>query len=126
MAFESSAGPARDRVGQHAPAPPPMVRLPVAARRTFAATTQGAARRSRSAFPELDCIRDHLSLGIIAAAERRAIGAGVGADRVLITHGVLDEDTYAVALARWFGWEYESFERRDRACCPLSDTELIE
>jgi cellulose synthase/poly-beta-1,6-N-acetylglucosamine synthase-like glycosyltransferase len=103
-----------------------VVRLPIASRRNIAATIEGAPRRSRSAFPELDCIRDRLSLGLIAAAERRAISVGVGADRVLITHGAIDEDSYAVALARWLGWDYESFERCDRVSCPLSDARLVE
>jgi cellulose synthase/poly-beta-1,6-N-acetylglucosamine synthase-like glycosyltransferase len=123
VVYESSAGLVRGRIAEHAP-PASVVRLPVA-RRSIAATIEGAARRSRSAFPELDCIRDRLSIGVIAAAERRALSIGTGADRVLIAHGVIDEDSYAMALARWLGWSYETFERSDRACCPLSDSGLV-
>jgi hypothetical protein len=86
---------------------------------------QGAMRR-RSAFPEIDCIRDWLPLDVIEAAEQRAIAIGVGAERVLIANGVIDEDRYMRALARWLGLGYEPFEHCDRAACPLDDQQLLE
>ena len=81
--------------------------------------------RRRSAFPEIDCIRDRLSLATVAAVERRALAIGVGADRVLIAAGIIDEDSYIMALAGWLGLPYESFDGCDRASCPLGDRELI-
>jgi cellulose synthase/poly-beta-1,6-N-acetylglucosamine synthase-like glycosyltransferase len=80
----------------------------------------------RSPFPELDCLRDRLSLGMIAAVERRAVALGVSADRVLIAGRVLDEESYVIELANWLGWDYESFEHRYRGSCPLDDRALLE
>jgi hypothetical protein len=88
-------------------------------------TSVGWASR-RSAFPELDCVRDRLSLGTMAAVERRAISLGVGAERVLIASGFLDEESYLVALSRWLGWEFEDFSRHSRDACPLDDEKLME
>src|SRR3977135_4327350 len=84
------------------------------------------ARRSRSAFPEIDCVRDRLPLNVVAAVERRAIATGVGADRVLIAAGIIDEDRYVHALSRWLGLGYETFAERRRESCPLDDQQLVE
>ena len=84
------------------------------------------ARRSRSAFPEIDCVRDRLPLKVVAAVERRAIETGVGADRVLIAAGIIDEDRYVHALSRWLGLGYETFAERRRESCPLDDQQLVE
>jgi len=115
-------GSVADRAGQPVAARAPVVRLPAAGRRE--AAIDPAARRSP--FPELDCIRDRLSLATIAAVERRAVDLGIGADRVLIAHGVIDEEAYCIALARWLGWDYEGFRHRNRAACPLDDVRMIE
>jgi cellulose synthase/poly-beta-1,6-N-acetylglucosamine synthase-like glycosyltransferase len=80
----------------------------------------------RSPFPELDCIRDRLSLGMIAAVERRAIQLGVGAERVLVASGGIDEESYLIALAEWLGWTYEDFSNRSRESCALDDDQLID
>ncbi len=122
MAYGGGAGPVMDRSGDHDVVRPSVVRLPPGGRRNL--FSDSATRRSP--FPELDCVRDRLSLAMIAAVERRAIALGVGADRVLIANGVIDEDAYAIALARWLGWDYESFEHLGRDACPISDTQLIE
>jgi hypothetical protein len=53
-----------------------------------------------SAFPELDCVRDRLPSHVVAAVEHRAAEIGVGAERVLIASGFMDEDHYVYALAR--------------------------
>jgi hypothetical protein len=49
--------------------------------------------------PEIDCLRGQLAADVIAEAEQRAAGVGVGADRVLIAAGAVDEESYAAALA---------------------------
>jgi cellulose synthase/poly-beta-1,6-N-acetylglucosamine synthase-like glycosyltransferase len=82
--------------------------------------------RSRSAFPELDCIRDRLPLGIVAWAERRSLAIGAGADRVLITAGIIEEDSYIRALSQWLGFDFETFDDRDRTSCPIDDQRLLE
>src|SRR5438105_6508800 len=57
-----------------------------------------AQPRSRSPFPEIDCVANRLPLKILANIKHRAIEVGVGADRALITSGIMDEDTYLDAL----------------------------
>src|SRR5690349_18771739 len=78
-----------------------------------------------SAFPELDCVRDRLPSHVVAAVEHRAAEIGVGAERVLIASGFMDEDHYVYALARSLGLEYETFDGRERACCSLPDQRLL-
>src|SRR6476660_6011043 len=82
--------------------------------------------RQRSAFPELDCVRNRLPLRVLAAIERRAIEVGVGADRVLIAAGICDEDSYMMALAAWLGLDFETFDEDSRATCPLDPRQLVE
>jgi len=66
----------------------------------------GLDRRWRpSAFPELDCVRDRLPSHVIAAVEHRAVEIGIGAERVLIASGFMNEDHYVYALARSLGLE---------------------
>lgn len=98
---------------------------PIEERPVRASGDRAPVEPRRSAFPEIDCVRDRLSLGIVAAAERRAISLGVGAERVLIACNIIDEETYITALARWLGWEFETFERRHRGSCPLDDARMI-
>jgi hypothetical protein len=90
------------------------------------AHAERAGRRSRSACPEIDCVRDRLPPEVVAAVERRAIETGVSADRVLIANGLIDEDRYFHALSRWLGLAYETFVDRRRESCPLDDQQLIE
>src|ERR1043166_5409989 len=82
--------------------------------------------RQRSAFPELDCIRNRLPLATLAAVERRAIETGVGADRVLIAAGICDQDSYMMALAAWLGLEFETFDGVNRASCRLDTRQLMD
>jgi len=85
----------------------------------------GPQSRTRSRCPELDCLRARLPLGTLATAEQRALALGIGADRVLITAGVLTEDEYVRALA---GWLHVPFERLElpRDMCPLPDQQFID
>ncbi len=76
--------------------------------------------------PELDCVRHRLPAGAIAAAERRACAIGVTAERVLITSGLLTEETYMRALAQSLGMAFEPLETPPRAACPVSDERLIQ
>src|SRR5262245_62943548 len=76
--------------------------------------------------PEIDCVRHLLPAGILAFAELRAAELGVGADRVLVAQGLIDEETYLAALARWLGVAFEPLEGRPRAACLADDHGLIE
>jgi hypothetical protein len=75
--------------------------------------------------PEIDCVRHLLPAHLVSKAEARAIATGVGADNVLITWGVLSEETYVAALSTHLGLEFEPLFSTPRRQCPLSDDELI-
>jgi hypothetical protein len=45
---------------------------------------------------------------------------------VLVACGIVDEEIYVIALARWLGWDYESFENCYRESCPLDDRQMVE
>ncbi|MDP2296174.1 MAG: hypothetical protein Q8M24_12025 [Pseudolabrys sp.] len=77
-------------------------------------------------FRELDCVRRSLPARVIAAAELRAARLGVGADRVLIASGALDEETYLRALGERIGVSFQPLDGMPRAQCPLDDDKLIE
>ncbi|MBM3528096.1 MAG: glycosyltransferase [Alphaproteobacteria bacterium] len=86
------------------------------------------ARRARAALPrcpELDCLRRSIAPGVLAFAELRAAEAGVGADEVLIAAGIVDEETYARALAADLGIAFEPLGRIARRQCPAADGHLI-
>jgi hypothetical protein len=93
--------------------------------RSFPRSGIPAVRTGTDAFPELDCVRDRLPSSVIAAIEQRAAEIGIGAERVLIAAGFMDEDNYIYALSRSLGFEYEMFEDRERTCCPLGDQRLL-
>jgi cellulose synthase/poly-beta-1,6-N-acetylglucosamine synthase-like glycosyltransferase len=76
-------------------------------------------------FPELDCIRERLSVETLRRAESRAERLRVGADRALIANGALEEETYARALAAALGVGFETLNDVSRGDCPLSDDRLI-
>ncbi len=76
--------------------------------------------------PEIDCVRSLLAADVIDAAERRAAALGVGADRVLIAAGELDEETYLRALGERLGVAFEPLDDTPRALCPINDERLIE
>jgi glycosyltransferase XagB len=83
-------------------------------------------RRALPACPELDCVRHRLPPEVIAAAERRALALGVGADRVLIAARAITEDAYVVALAAALRVAYEPLEQIPRTTCPLPDARLMD
>ena len=71
-------------------------------------------------------MRALLASDVIEDAERRAARLGVGADRVLIAAGALDEETYLRALGEALGVAFEPLDGTPRAFCPLNDDRLIE
>jgi cellulose synthase/poly-beta-1,6-N-acetylglucosamine synthase-like glycosyltransferase len=75
--------------------------------------------------PEIDCLRHRVPPAQLAAAELRAAETGTGADRVLVTEGVITDAEYARAFAFHHGIELETFARVPRAACPLLDDELL-
>jgi cellulose synthase/poly-beta-1,6-N-acetylglucosamine synthase-like glycosyltransferase len=82
--------------------------------------------RSRLApCPEIDCLRHRVPPAQLAAAELRAAETGTGADRVLVTEGVLTDADYARAFAFHHGIGLEDFAQAPRAACPLGDDELL-
>ncbi|MBS0246853.1 MAG: glycosyltransferase [Proteobacteria bacterium] len=76
-------------------------------------------------YPELDCVRHLLSPRPLEWAEQRAQRLGIGADRVLVSAGLLDDETYVRALAASLGVVFEPLETTLRSHCPLSDEDLI-
>ena len=76
--------------------------------------------------PELDCVRHLLPRAVLALAELRAAEVGVGADRVLVAQGAVDEETYLKALARQLGMVFEHLDNKPREAFPLSDERLLE
>ena len=81
--------------------------------------------RANPAYPELDCIRYRLSPGILDWAEQRAERLGLGADRAIISAGILDDETYVRALAADLGIAFEPLETVARSQCLLSDADLV-
>jgi cellulose synthase/poly-beta-1,6-N-acetylglucosamine synthase-like glycosyltransferase len=61
----------------------------------------------------------------LAAAELRAAETGTGADRVLVTEGVLTDRDYVRALARHCGLAVEILRDAPRAACPVDDDDLL-
>jgi len=81
--------------------------------------------RANPAYPELDCIRYRLSPGILDWAEQRAERLGLGADRAIISAGILDDEAYVRALAADLGIAFEPLETVARSQCLLSDADLV-
>src|SRR4051812_14580671 len=73
---------------------------------------------------ELDCLRRVLAPELLRAAEARARQLGIGADRVLILWGVIDEEAYLRRLAFHTGISIESFAAIDRGDSPLHDRQI--
>jgi hypothetical protein len=82
--------------------------------------------RPFSRCPEIDCVRHLIPPSLAENAEWRAARADVGADRVLITWGVISEETYVSALAASLGMAFEPLFTTSREHCPLPDAGLIE
>jgi cellulose synthase/poly-beta-1,6-N-acetylglucosamine synthase-like glycosyltransferase len=104
-------------------APPPTL---VPARDTGQHSPRHAPTAARSRYSELDCVRDLLSDELLTAAERRASEIGVGADRVLLTAGVIDEDAYLRWLAHSLDIGEEPLDKRPREACPLDDNQMLD
>jgi cellulose synthase/poly-beta-1,6-N-acetylglucosamine synthase-like glycosyltransferase len=85
-----------------------------------------AGTNASAAFPEIDCLRRLLAADLLAAAELRAAAIGVGADRVLIAGGAIEEETYLRILGHDLGVAYEPLDLAVRANCPVDDERLIE
>jgi cellulose synthase/poly-beta-1,6-N-acetylglucosamine synthase-like glycosyltransferase len=79
-----------------------------------------------SPFHEIDCVLSLLPRDVLAGAEERAAALGLGADRVLIASGALDEETYLRALGDSLGVAFEPLDGIPRAMCPVGDERLIE
>ena len=75
--------------------------------------------------PEIDCVRHLLPPAQIAAAELRAAEIGTGADRVLVTAGVLTDRDYVQCLARHSGLAVATLGQMPRSACPVDDDRLI-
>jgi hypothetical protein len=76
--------------------------------------------------PEIDCVRHLLPSHVTDRAEAHAIKAGVRADSVLITCGLVSEETYVAALAASLGLEFEPLFNTPREACRLSDGQLVQ
>jgi cellulose synthase/poly-beta-1,6-N-acetylglucosamine synthase-like glycosyltransferase len=85
-----------------------------------------AGPRGERHFPEIDCIRALFSPAVIAAAEQRAEAIGIGADRVLIASGRLDEEAYLRILGETLGIAFEPLDGTPRTQCPLENSRLID
>ncbi|QLH73621.1 glycosyltransferase [Rhodopseudomonas palustris] len=85
------------------------------------------ARDSQSeaiAAPELDCLRGVLAPALLHAAAERAKDLDIGADRVLIQQGLIDEEAYLRYLTRWLRLGFEDFGEFCRTDCPLEDAQI--
>lgn len=116
MAFEVDGGPDWERAREPSSD----------AARASKSARHADIRRGVSSCPELDCIRHLVPPGILAAAEQRAARIGVGADRVLIAAGHIDEADYLRRLAAFLGIGFSRLETLRRSMCPLADERLIE
>jgi len=94
--------------------------------RPAVARARHQSAQTRSACPEIDCVRGLLPDRVIAAAERRALSIGLGADRVLVCADVMTEEGYLTALATSLGTFFDPLENISRADCPLSDDQFIQ
>lgn len=76
------------------------------------------------AVPELDCLRDYFAPDLLQAAAERGRLIGVGADRVLIQWGVLDEASYLLHLAAHTGVRLDAPSDTFRSDIPLPSEHL--
>jgi cellulose synthase/poly-beta-1,6-N-acetylglucosamine synthase-like glycosyltransferase len=75
---------------------------------------------------ELDCLRRVLAPELLRAAEARARQLGIGADRVLILWGVIDEEAYLRRLAFHTGMAIENFSEIGRDDSLLRDRQILQ
>jgi cellulose synthase/poly-beta-1,6-N-acetylglucosamine synthase-like glycosyltransferase len=74
---------------------------------------------------ELDCLRRVLAPELLRAAEARARELGIGADRVLILWGVIDEEAYLRRLAFHTGIAIENSSEIGRGDSLLRDHDIL-
>src|SRR3954451_12019650 len=74
---------------------------------------------------ELDCLRRVLAPELLRAAEARARELRIGADRVLILWGVIDEEAYLQRLAFHTGVAIENFSKTSRGDSLLRDQQIL-
>ncbi len=120
--------PVEDRQGR-TPAPPAAPRAALETRTGRERPPSADTPFSKSLFarcPELECVRGLVSEAVLALAAWRSETIGVGAERVLIADGDLDEQTYVEVLAGWLDVAFEPLDSRRRSECPLPDARLIE
>ena len=89
-------------------------------------TAEPADACTDNEFPEIDCVRPLLAADVLDSAQQRAAALGIGADRVLIAAGLMNDETYLRALAAWLGVAFEPLDGVLRALCPVDDERLIE
>jgi glycosyltransferase XagB len=75
---------------------------------------------------ELDCLRRVLAPELLRAAEARARELGIGADRVLILWGVIDDEAYLQRLAFHTGIAIENFSEIGRGGSLLRDRQILQ
>src|SRR5947209_11070055 len=75
---------------------------------------------------ELDCLRWVLAPELLRAAEARARELGIGADRVLILWGVMDEEAYVRRLAFHTGIAIENFSETSNGDSLLRDQQILQ
>lgn len=73
---------------------------------------------------ELDCLRGVLAPELLRWAANRSEATSLGADRVLIHHGLIGEDAYLAWLEARTGVKRETFATVARNDCPLRDDQL--
>lgn len=73
---------------------------------------------------ELDCLRGILAPELLRWAAIRSTATALGADQVLIRHGLIGEDAYLERLAAQTGVARETFSTATRGDCPLRDDQL--
>jgi len=73
---------------------------------------------------ELDCLRGVFAPALLRWAATRSAATALGADQVLIRHGLISEDAYLERLAVQTGVARETFSAATRGDCPLRDDQL--
>lgn len=73
---------------------------------------------------ELNCLRGVLAPELLRWAAARSNAVALGADRVLIRHGLIGEDAYLERLSMQTGVTHETFADVTRDDCPLRDDQL--
>jgi len=86
----------------------------------------GAARASGSLRvpSELECLRGVLPNETLRAAAERAAAVGIGADRVLIAQGVIDEIAYLERFSAYTGIATDPLTRLNQDACAAGESEL--